>query len=342
MDYSVLPSRKKEILEHVGSMRQIAGIKRYILDDGVGRGVRAADIWNGSGLAFTVLFDRGMDIGPASYKGLPLAFMTSAGDFSNPAYYSPEGIEWLRNFGGGLLAGCGMRNVGSPSNHGGENFGLHGRLSNIPAFNCSTSEEWKDGRYTLELAGYMREARFFGENMFLKRKISTEMGANVIRIEDMIENQSNAPSHFMLLYHINIGFPMLCEKSYIRAVEHKVLHRDNVAEDGLKYWDKCQKPVLGFAEQCFYHDIPAGKDGFSRISMVNPTQKLELEVAYRKAELPFLTQWKQMGSGNYVTGFEPANCHVSGAAKENEMGTLKMLQPGETVSMCVCISVKEI
>ena len=331
-----------DIEKYTCSMRQAAGIKRYTLDEGFGRGVRAADVWTGGGLAFSVLFDRGMDLGAASYKGIPLTFMSPTGDFANPAFFSPSGIDWLRSFGGGLLTGCGLRNVGSPGALNGENFGLHGRLSNIPAFNSAVREEWLGDRYILELSGSMRETRFFGENLLLKRKISTALGANYIQIEDSVENQSNSPDQLMLLYHINIGYPMLCEDSTLNAVEHDVGSRDDGAEKGISAWSKCQEPEKGYSEQCFYHDIPASDDGFSRISMLNPRLGLEFEVAYRKAELPFLTQWKQMGHGNYVTGLEPANCHVEGVEKELQNGTLKSIAPGETVNFCIRLSIKDI
>lgn len=333
---------RANIENYTASMRQAAGIKRYTLDEGFARGVRAADVWTGGGLAFSVIFDRGMDLGQASYKGIPLAFISPTGDFANPAFYSPSGIDWLRSFSGGLMTGCGLRNVGSPSSENDESFGLHGRLSNIPAFNTAVREEWEDGRYILELSGSIREARFFGENLLLKRTVSTELGSNSIEIKDSVENQSRNPGHIMLLYHINIGYPMLCEDSILRAVPHDVVARDASAEKGISSWSICQKPEKAYSEQCFYHDIPADADGFSRISMVNPRIALEFEVAYDKTALPYLTQWKQMGQGAYVTGLEPANCHVEGVAAEREKGTLRTIEPGETVGFSVRLSVREI
>jgi hypothetical protein len=52
-------------------------------------------------------------------------------------------------------------------------------------------------------------------------------------------------------------------------------------------------------------------------------------VKYDKESLPFFTEWKMMGEGVYVVGLEPGNCHVQGRAKEREMGTLEILEPGE-------------
>jgi hypothetical protein len=43
--------------------------------------------------------------------------------------------------------------------------------------------------------------------------------------------------------------------------------------------------------------------------------------------------------GEYVLGFEPANCLVEGRAKERERGTLQFLEPGETREFLVHIGV---
>ncbi len=59
-----------DIKPYVGSMNQLARVRTSVLDDGKGRGIRIADVDNGSGLRFSVLLDRGMDIGDASFNGV--------------------------------------------------------------------------------------------------------------------------------------------------------------------------------------------------------------------------------------------------------------------------------
>jgi hypothetical protein len=46
---------EKELKRYVGTMDQLARIRTSVLDDGRGRGIRIADVDNGSGLRFTVL-----------------------------------------------------------------------------------------------------------------------------------------------------------------------------------------------------------------------------------------------------------------------------------------------
>jgi galactose mutarotase-like enzyme len=334
---------EKVLKSHVGTMDQLARIRTSVLDDGRGRGIRIADVDNGSGLRFTVLLDRGMDIGDASFSGIPFAYQTPVG-LVHPSYFEPDGLRWLRSFGGGLLAGCGLRNVGSPEAEEGSRvdgpLGLHGRISNTPAEEIAVSKVWKDGKYCLSVTGTMREVSFFGENMELRRTISTAMGDNSITISDEVTNCGIRPSPLMILYHINAGFPLLSEKAVIEGRVKKTTPRTGNASADLGRWNTCQPPTSGYAEQCFFHDVEADADGMARMTLRNPDSGLAMEVAYRKAELPYFTQWKMMGEQEYVMGLEPANCYPDGQSAAKENGTLKIIRPDETVTLKVAVSLR--
>ena len=322
---------EQDLKKYVGTMDQLARVRTSVLDDGRGRGIRIADIDNGSGLRFTVLLDRGMDIGDASFKGIPAAYQTPVG-IVHPSFYEPGGTGWLRSFGGGLMTGCGLRNVGLPS----EGEGLHGRLSNTPAEDVHVSKVWKNGRYELSVSGTIREVSFFGENLELQRTISTAMGDNSISIQDKILNIGIRPSSLMMLYHINLGYPLLREDAVLGGTVLDTKPRTEEAAAGLESWNRCLPPTAGTAEQCFFHDIAVDDDGMARMTLRNVDRAVQ--VAFRKAELPFFTQWKMMGEQDYVMGLEPANCHPDGQQAERENGTLKTLEPGGSVEHAVVIS----
>lgn len=336
----------KTLNPYIGTMQQLAGIRTAVLDDGKGRGMRVTDVDNGSGLSFTVLPDRGMDIGKASFKGIPLAYMTPVG-YSHPSHFEADGLRWLRNFTGGLLTGCGLRNTGAPV----ENIdpeevcpplGLHGRLSNTPAEGVHVSEGWKNGQFQMSVSGTVREACFYRENLELRRTISTAMGENSITITDRVTNLGVRPSPLMLLYHINIGFPLLNENATLSAKIAGITPRNETAAKEIDKWMLFHKPTTGMAERCYFHDIEADSDGMARMTMTSPDAGLALEIAYRKAELPFFNEWKQLGEQEYVVGLEPGNAHPDGQAKERENGTLRIIEPGETIEHKVVISVREL
>lgn len=61
-------------------------------------------------------------------------------------------------------------NVGAPCTEDGEDFGLHGRISNTPGENISSGIEWDNDKPVIKVKGRMREARLFGENVILERE----------------------------------------------------------------------------------------------------------------------------------------------------------------------------
>jgi hypothetical protein len=240
-----------------------------------------------------------MDVGAAEYKGVPLAWLSGAG-FPHPAFHEREGRDWVRTFGGGLVTGCGLTNAGAATEDEFGCEGLHGRLSHLPARGVAGGGEWQGDEYRLWLRGRMRQYAVFGEDMELTRVISARLGNAAFAIEDTVENRADRAWPLMLLYHVNIGFPVLAPDSELQIVPHEVTPRDAEAQRGLDGWMRFQEPQAGFAEQVFLHDIPAGPDGMAEAALFNPSLRLGLRLRFRKAELPFMAEWKMMGNGTYV------------------------------------------
>ena len=199
---------KREMLRYVGDFSQLFGIKEYILVDGKSKGVRAYDVKNGSGLEFTILADRCLDIAGLSFKGINCSYIAKAGIVA-PEFYDEKGIGFLRSYLAGFLTTCGLRNVGSPCEENGEYFPLHGRMANTPAEQVNDSTEWIDDVPVLTISGQMREARLFGENLVLGRKIISKYGENKITLQNTIENLGFKREELNLLFHFNMGYPLL-------------------------------------------------------------------------------------------------------------------------------------
>lgn len=332
---------KATLRSKLGSMRQLAAIRRSVLDDGRSRGMRIIDVNNGSGLNFTVYPDRGMDIGEASFCGIPLVWLPA--EPAVAAAYEKEGIDWLRSWGGGMLTSCGLSNVGGPCETAGGSHGLHGRISHIPATEVNTSARWQnDSEYILSVSGRVNHSKVFGEKLVLSRQISVIAGCNTIFIDDQIENCGFSEEPFMMLYHMNFGWPLVNENSFISPVDHRVTPQGEVAAAGLKQWDKMQLPTAGFAEEVFYHDIPADADGMVAISLNNPDEKIRLTIACNKAELPYFAEWKQMGQGEYVLGLEPANCVPENQNTNRQKGILRTIAPGQIIHHKLAVTLEKL
>jgi len=336
---SFMPSA---VAARVGRVDQVAGARPFVFDDGPGRGMRGIDVWTGSGLQFTVLPDRGMDIGAASVAGRAMAWQSNVG-FVRPERYEPAGLGWIRSFGGGLVATCGLRHFGVPADDDGEAWGLHGRASSLSAEDVKIERGWEGGEYAIRVSGRIAETGVFKPALALDRTVATAMGAREFLITDRVTNVSFRDSTLMLLYHVNLGWPLLSQKSRFLVNPASVKPRTDHAAADLARHTEMLPPTAGFEEQVYLIEPRAGADGLCRAALVNPDLDggTALEVAWPKAAMPYLTQWKMMGQGEYVLGIEPCNAPLLPRAELRERGLMPALGPGESLETGLTIRVHQ-
>jgi hypothetical protein len=310
---------RKELEKHVGRISQIGGATAVTLDDGPERGVRAIDVRTGTGFRFTVLPDRGMDIGTAEYRGASLCWISPTGPVA-PAFFEPKGYGWLRGFHGGMLVTCGLTYAGHPNVDQGKELGLHGRASYLPAYEVGIREGWEGDEYRIEIRGKIREAAVFGEHVVLTRTLRTALGESRLTLEDEVENLGHEETPHVLIYHINAGFPLVDDSAELLAAskEAKPLNHND------PNWSKFQKPTAAFEERCYFHTLRAG-----RVALVNRRLGLGYALRYPVEQLPCFCEWKQMGEGVYVVGTEPGNSFPEPRESQRRAGRLPTLQPGE-------------
>lgn len=318
-----------ELRQLTGTMKQLAGIRMFEFADGKTRGMRVAEVYTGSGLRFQVLLDRAMDIGAADFGGRALAWLHPA--LGGPEQYEPQGYGWARTFGGGLVTTCGLTFFGHPEEDAGEQLGLHGRISHLPAEGVQVTEEWQGDNYVLAVEGQTRQAMLGGENLLLTRKISTILGATSLLIEDTVSNEGFRHTPHMLLYHCNFGFPIVSPSSELLISDESMTPRDAPARAGLDTHTRFEQPAGDFAEQVFFHKPHVDGEGYSQAAIANHPLGIGAYVRYRAAELPYFAQWKMMAAGDYVCALEPANQWETPRHKLREEGRLRFLAPGEKV-----------
>ena len=322
---------RRELLAHTGDISQIAGIRSVKLQDGPEDGVRAFEFRTGSGFQFDVLADRGFDISWAAHNGRPLAWRSSTFD-QHPSFFEHDKLGWLRTFYGGLVVTCGLSQAGAPNVDKGEDLGLHGRISHTPAREVGVRQYWDGDEFIMEARGKMRESCVFGENITLDRTISSSLGANGLHIRDLVRNDGFQTSPHMMLYHINIGFPVMEAGTKLVSPSLSSTPRDEEATKQAEKWASMLGPTEGFAERVYFHEMKAAKDGYVTVALVNEQlsgSPFGVWVRYAYETLPRFTEWKMNGQGTYVCGLEPANCCVLGRAKEREARTLVYLEPDE-------------
>jgi len=323
---------KGQLLARTGDVSQVAGVRMVELAEGPQKGVSAAEFRTGSGLAFTVLPDRCLDVSMAEWRGRPLSWRSSTPEV-HPHAFDGRGMGWLRSFYGGLVVTCGLAACGSPSEDAGEDLGLHGRASNLQAFDLGHGGYWDGDDYVMYAEGSLRETRIFGENLLLRRRVSAVMGEDRFFIDDLVTNEGSRTWPHAMLYHINAGFPVVDAGARLLAPSRKVTGRTEISAKELGQHDRFIKPTRGYEERCYYHKLAADRAGKTLAAVANMKKgdaALGLYVRFSRRQLPWLIEWKMMGERDYVVGMEPTTNLVDGRAAERKAGRLIELEPGES------------
>jgi hypothetical protein len=321
----------RQVLErHSVDMRQFAGFRQARLSNGM----RIIEAYNGIGLNFTILPDRGFDIWTAHYRGIPLTWINQGSPFP-----PDESLHFARQFNGGLVVTCGLQQVGwdETDDETGEFRGLHGRANRLIASEASQTAGWEDdSTYVCTLTATIAEARLFGEQLELNRTYTMYLDRPLIRIDDVVTNKGDLEVPLMLLYHVNPGFPFVAEGTRLATPNQAVYPRDDEARTGIQSWDLYREPTRGYKEQVFFHHLKS-QDNMTAVMMYRETLGLALE--WNAEQLPYFTQWKNTRETMYVCGLEPGNCLPEGQNAARQAGRLQKLAPRQTRSFGLTIEV---
>jgi hypothetical protein len=326
---------RRELMRRVGRLDQVAGVRLMTLGDGAERGVRVLEFRTGTGFAFDVVVDRAFDIGRCEHAGRALGWQSAAG-FAGPWFYEPEGLGFLRSFGGGLLTTCGLDHTLFMAEDTAEQyhyppksverFGLHGRVSNRPARLVGYGERWEGDECVLFAEGEVLQAAVFGEQLLLRRRIEARLGESRLRIHDEVENVGHDPTPHMYLYHVNVGFPVVDEGSELLVPATAVEPRGDYSADGYRVF---HGPSAGFVEQVFEHELAAEPDASVPVAIVNRELGLGAYEVFRRDQLPHHFVWRMLGEGTYLVGIEPSTNRTAGRLDARVRGELIELGPGE-------------
>jgi hypothetical protein len=315
---------EKGWIDKTGSLRQFAGTRHGMLTNGAANGTRVIDVYTGAGLQFTVLPDRGMDIGVAFYKGVNFTYLSPQEEM-NPAFCRIYENEWLRTFFGGLLTTCGPLNFGPACEDEGEKLGIHGRFNCTPAKNVCDRSEIENG--VIELTGTIDDYMLFGEKVDIKRTIRSEAGRNIIKISDHIMNRGAEPVPLMMLYHINFGYPFLDSHTITETNSSRVEGYDAYSSGHMDSLHGFSEPEEGNLEKNYLHCFNA-QEGWARV--VNGDLGFAVSVRFDTRTLPYLSHWKCERLKDYILALEPCNSPCISRKELREKGMLQFLGPGET------------
>ncbi len=324
---------RQALLNKVGRLQQIAGVRSITLDDGAERGVRVLEFRTGSGFCFDVLVDRAFDIGRCDYRGYAVGWESPVG-FAGPWYYEAEEFGFLRNFGGGLLTTCGLDHTLFQTQDTAEQYryppkrtetyGLHGRISNRPARLVGYGESWDGDECVLWAEGEVLQATALGETLLLYRRIESRVGSVALNIRDTVTNIGPHPTPHMFLYHTNFGFPVVDVGAEILVPAANFHAAGDYPVAG---FTRIDAPDERYTERVYeYEPIPETVP----VAIVNRSLGFGAYQIFQKAQFPHPFIWRMLGEQNYVVALEPSTNRVAGRLDARQRGELIILNAGES------------
>jgi hypothetical protein len=296
-------------------------------------GVHVATLDNGA-MSIDVLPTRGMGIWRVRRGDKTLGWQAPLCEPVNPVFVplmEPGGLGWLDGFNE-LLCRCGLESNGPPEfdEAGRLVRPLHGRIANTPAHKLELIADEDAG--VLTLRGVVDDSRFHFQSLRLTSSISTRLGSNEFSWRDEVENIGGRDATLQMLYHFNIGQPLLRAGARITAPIVFVAPLTQVAaKEGIETWNVMPPPRPGSAEQVFGLDLSADDVGETRVLVSGLLNDEAVSLRFNKHALPCFTVWRNTPAecDGYVLGIEPGTNYPNPRTFEQQHGRVVTLKPGE-------------
>jgi hypothetical protein len=300
------------------------------LDGGLSAGVDVLDVTCGP-TNLQIVPTRGMGVRQMVVDDLTIGWQSPVTGPVHPAYVDlgePSGLGWLDGFDE-LLVRCGLESNGAPefTPQGQLRYGLHGRIANRPAHEVTIAIDPTEG--TIVITGSVSESRFLFKQLQLTSTYTLSRNRLGFALRDQVENRSQAAASCQLLYHINIGNPLLDQGSTLYAAAKQVVPRTPAAAAGIDDWTTMPAAQPGADEQVYFLEMHDQPDE-ATVVLASADGDRGLQLQYDHHSLPCFSFWKcplPPGDG-FVVGLEPATNFPNTKSYEQQQGRVIELAGG--------------
>ncbi len=323
------PSLPESIAAGTGAFR----VSWHPLRGGKSESLHALTIDTGA-MRTILLPERGMSIWKCWAGDTEIGWQSPVHGPVHPSWvpiHDPSGLGWLEGFDE-LFVRCGLESNGAPEFHpqGTLRYPLHGRIANLPARQLTLDLDPVAG--TLDVRGWVDETRFLIRNLSLQVHYQFRVHQPSIAITDTVTNQSSNPTSMQLLYHINVGQPILEAGATLQAPIKKLAPRNPHAAKDVDRWSTYPAPSPGYVEQVYFSEPLSNAQGWTTTMLCDSRKERGLVVRFETKTLPYLTLWKNTAAveDGYVTGIEPGTGFPNTRSFEESKGRVITLAGGES------------
>jgi hypothetical protein len=253
---------------------------------------------------------------------------------------APSGVGWLEGFDE-LMCRCGLQTNGPPvfDDSGKLLHPLHGRIANLPAHYVELIVD--EVARTLTVRGVVDEAWLYSQSLRLTTSLTTGFGSNEFSWSDEVENIGGRAATLQMLYHFNLGKPLLQPGARITAPLNTVAPFTEAAvQDGIDQWHIIPPPRPESNSQVYYCELLADAGGQTRVLATGLTDNEAISLRFGTRTLPCFTVWRNTAAeaDGYVVGLEPGTNFPNLHPFEKQHGRAVTLAPGEKWSAQVTVA----
>ena len=336
-DDSSVPVRWYDATPVGGSHATAAGvveIRHGILTAGKSAGMEV--IWVDTGAARTVILPgRGMGIWQVEASGVRFGWKSPVDGPVHPCWvpiHDPDGLGWLEGFDE-LVVRCGLESNGAPEkgDDGTLRFPLHGRIGNLPAGELRVEIDHTTGR--VEVIGEVIESKLFFKRLRMETRYAFTPGSPRVDWSDRVTNELAGEATLQMLYHINLGAPVLGEGSKVIAPIVTLTPKDELSAGEVDTWNEIGPPQTGYSERVYFATLAASEHGQTAVMLRDAQHDTGLGVRIDQRTLPHFVLWKNTAAetDGYVIGLEPATNLPNARSYEASQGRVVRLAGGESV-----------
>jgi len=192
--------------------------------------------------------------------------------------------------------------------------------------------EIDDETEVITIRGIVDESRFHFQSLRLTSSLSTGLGSNEFTWTDEVQNIGGRDALMQMLYHFNIGQPLLRTGARITApISAAAPHTKVAAGEGIDNWNIMPPPRPGSAEQVYVADLEQDDTSNARVLVGGLTDGEAVGLRFNKGSLPCFTVWRNTSAeaDGYVVGIEPGTNFPNPRTFEQEHGRVVTLKPGD-------------